>query len=90
MQEFLKIMQQVKIIDIRSMENYNHNHIPGAINIPWEGLIITPERYLNKKEAYYIYCQRGHRTKQVCRMLANMGYKVVEILGGYEEWILSR
>ncbi len=88
MKEFMKIMDQVNIIDIRSIENYNRNHIPNARNIPWQTLLLYPEKYLSKKEVYYLYCQKGTRTKQITNVLANQGYKVVNILGGYEEWIL--
>ncbi len=88
MKEFMKIMDQVNIIDIRSIENYNRNHIPNAKNIPWQTLLLYPEKYLSKKEVYYLYCQKGTRTKQITNVLANQGYKVVNILGGYEEWIL--
>lgn len=86
--EFCKIMNRVKIIDIRSIENYNRNHIPGAINIPWETLLVHPEKYLSKMDTYYIYCQKGVRTRQICNILANEGYRVVNIIGGYEEWLL--
>ena len=57
--EFIKIMNRVLIIDIRSIENYNRNHIPGAIHIPWETLLVHPEKYLSKNQTYYIYCQKG-------------------------------
>lgn len=87
--EFLKIKNQVKTIDIRSVENYNRNHIPGAINIPWEKLLLEPHHYLLKNEVYYLYCQKGIRTKQVCNILSNEGYRVVNIIGGYEEWIMN-
>ncbi len=87
---FTTIMDRVKIIDIRSMENYNRNHIPGAINIPWENLLVHPEKYMNKNEVYYLYCQQGIRTKKICGLLSKMGYRVVHIIGGYEEWLLSQ
>lgn len=88
--EFIKIMDRVSIIDIRSIENYNRNHIPGALNIPWETLLVHPDKYLSKRETYYIYCQKGIRTKQVCNILANNGYRVVHVIGGYEEWLLAQ
>lgn len=77
------------IIDIRSIENYNNNHIPTAINIPFEKLLISPTKYLKLSETYYIYCQKGYSSLSVCRALANMGYRTVHIIGGYEEWLLK-
>ena len=86
----LSIIDRVKLIDIRTVENYNRNHIPGAINIPWQRLIAQPEKYLEKNEVYYLYCQKGTRTKKVCALLAHYGYRVVHIIGGYEEWLLQK
>lgn len=80
----------LNIIDIRSEQNYNNNHIPGAINIPFEKLIIDPGKYLNINYKYFIYCQKGISSVRVCKILANQGYKVVNIIGGYEEWIMKK
>ncbi|MBP3460909.1 MAG: rhodanese-like domain-containing protein [Bacilli bacterium] len=77
------------IIDIRSIENYNNNHIPNAINIPFEKLITHPEQYLNKNIMYYIYCRSGITSKKACEILIKMGYRVTNISGGYEEWLLK-
>jgi rhodanese-related sulfurtransferase len=78
------------IIDIRGIENYNNNHIPGAINIPFEILIINPEQYLNKNQRYYLYCKRGYTSIKACQILNRMGYNTTNIYGGYEEWLLTK
>ncbi len=78
------------IIDIRSIQNYNHNHIEGARHIEKDLLLKNPKKYLNKDEVYYIYSQKGIRSIPVCRKLLLLGYKVINIEGGYEEWILKK
>ena len=85
----LRNLGSVNIIDIRSEEKYNDNHILNAYNIPFNKLVAFPERYLNKNNTYYIYCQKGARSKQVCSILSIKGYNVVDIIGGYEAWILT-
>lgn len=80
----------LNIIDIRSEQSYNNNHIPGAINIPFEKLIIEPSKYLKKDQKYFLYCTRGITSLKTCKMLAVQGYKMVNIIGGYEEWILKK
>lgn len=77
------------IIDIRSIENYNNNHIPNAINIPFEKLITNPSQYLNKNTMYYIYCRSGITSKKICEILLKQGYRVTNISGGYEAWLLK-
>lgn len=78
------------IIDIRSIESYNNNHIPGAVNIPFEKIITTPEKYLQKATKYYLYCRSGITSKKACEILIRMGYNVTNIYGGYEEWLLTK
>ena len=78
------------IIDIRTVENYNSNHIPGAINIPYNNLLINPSKYLNKVDKYYIYCKHGKTSMGLCRILKKEGYDVYSIIGGYEAWVLKK
>lgn len=87
--DLIPIINQINIIDIRSIQSYNNNHIPGAKNIPFEKLITNPTLYLNKNEKYYIYCQKGLSSENVCQILASLGYDVVNIDGGYESWIIN-
>lgn len=90
MSKFLEIVAQVSIIDIRTESNYNNNHIPGARNIPFQKLLLEPTKYLDRMTTYYIYCQKGSRSITVCQALARSGYRVVNVSGGYEEWILQK
>lgn len=78
------------IIDIRSSQNYNNNHIEGAINIPSQELLVHPEKYLVKDKKYFIYCQKGVTSVKVCNILYKKGYMAVNIIGGYEEWIMKK
>lgn len=84
----MPIINQINIIDIRSVQSYNNNHIPNAKNIPFEKLIINPSQYLNLNEKYYLYCQKGLSSENICKILNNMGYNVINIEGGYESWVL--
>ncbi len=85
--EFKKIYKNVNIIDIRSKNKYNLNHIYNSINIDKTDLILNPYKYLNKNEKYYIYCDKGLSSIRICMILKNMGFNVFNILGGYDKWI---
>ena len=85
----LNKLKNINIIDIRSIEKYNDNHIYGAKNIPANKLILNPDKYLMKLDKYYIYCQKGIQSKKICLMLKSKGYNVVNVEGGYEAWILN-
>ncbi|MBQ9181775.1 MAG: rhodanese-like domain-containing protein [Bacilli bacterium] len=88
--KIIKNINSINLIDIRSIESFNNNHIPGAKNIPMESLLISPNMYLKKDERYYIYCQKGISSKKICNILKNLGYDVYSIIGGYESWILEK
>lgn len=85
----LKRMNNLFLIDIRDSHKYIDGHIMNAKNIPFEELLIYPYKYLNKGNKYYIYCQKGHKSKNICNLLSNQGYNVVNVNGGYEAWILN-
>lgn len=83
-------IQNPVIIDIRNVQSYNNNNIPESINIPVEKLLATPQKYLNKSTKYYLYCQKGLSSPKICQILNKMGYHTVNIMGGYESWILQK
>ena len=88
--ELLKKGNDAYIIDIRSNQSYNNNHIPDAKNIPSQTLISNPNKYLERDKTYYLYCQKGTTSIRVCSLLNNLGYKTVNVNGGYEAWILQQ
>ena len=77
------------IIDIRSSNKYSDGHILNAVNIFSDILLKNPYNYLDKGSKYYIYCQKGHKSLQVCKLLSSMGFNIINIDGGYEAWILN-
>ena len=85
----LLALYKPNIIDIRSIQKYNDNHIPGAINISYDLLINNPSKYLDKDTVYYLYCQKGVTSVIACQLLKHLGYKVVSVIGGYEAYILK-
>lgn len=78
------------IIDIRNPQSYNNNHIPNAKNIPSEVLVSNPNKYFDRDKTYYLYCQKGPTSIKVCSLLNSLGYKTININGGYEAWILEK
>ena len=86
--DFLKI-NNPNVIDVRSVQKFNDNHIPGAVNINANLLLNSPEKYLNPNLTYYIYCQQGTSSRTLAQVLRVKGYNVFNIIGGYETWILN-
>ena len=86
--DFLKL-NNPNVIDIRMPQKFNDNHIPGALNINANSLMNNPEKFLNPNLTYYIYCQKGSTSRTLAQVLRVKGYKVFNIIGGYEAWILN-
>ena len=85
----LRKLDSIDIIDIRSEEKYNDNHILNAYNIPYNKLLISPNNYLDINRTYYVYCQKGLTSRKLCSILNSKGYNLINIVGGYEAWILT-
>lgn len=88
--EFELRKDNFEIIDIRSVEKYNNNHIPNSINIQFEKLITEPSKYLDRYKTYCIYCTRGISSLKATGILSKQGYRVVSLEGGYEAWLLNQ
>lgn len=76
------LKDDISLIDVREISEYNMFHIKGAKNIPMGNILSDPGRYLKKGEKYYMVCQSGARSGNVCSALSKQGYDVVNISGG--------
>ncbi len=75
------------IIDIRDKYEYILGHIRNSINIPCNYILALPDKYLDFDKIYYIYCESGSKSRKICSYLSELGYKVVDLIGGYNEYI---
>ena len=75
------------LLDVRTREEYENAHIPGAICIPNEtiGTEEIPE-LPDKEQMILIYCRSGNRSKQAAEKLAALGYTNIVEFGGIIDW----
>lgn len=73
-----------KVIDIRATCEYVVGHLHGAVNIPYEVLMMYPETYLKRDEVYYLICAHGSLSQRACAILQSYGYDVANIKNGYD------
>lgn len=52
------------IVDVRTPEEYQKGHIPGAINVPVETPQLITEKIPDKNETIFVYCLSGGRAKE--------------------------
>ena len=75
------------ILDVRTREEYETAHIPGAICIPNETIGTGDIPQLpDKDQLILVYCRSGNRSKQASEKLAKQGYTNIVEFGGINSW----
>ena len=64
-------------IDVRVPEQYQQEHVQGAINIPL--------KEVKERIAVKVYCNAGRQSGQAKEILSEMGYTHVENAGGLKD-----
>lgn len=83
--ELSDVNKKNNIIDIRSSLDYNKKNIKGSINIPKMLLMSNPEKYMNKRNTYFLICDKGKVSFVCAKMLNALGYNCYSIVGGIEK-----
>jgi thioredoxin len=80
--------EEVKLIDVRTPEEYNEGYIKGAINIDWNaGDFETAMTQFGKDQKIFLYCKSGTRSGHAFDLLKKLGYKnVYNLNGGISAW----
>ena len=75
------------ILDVRTQEEYDQGHIPGAILIPNTEIEEKAEGVLtDKNQLILVYCRSGRRSKIAAEALAELGYTNIKEFGGIIDW----
>ena len=70
------------VVDLRSRSEFDKGHIENAINIP-DGDIRKIDSFGRKGDIWILYCRRGSLSFRLASEMANQGYKVMAVVGGY-------
>ena len=75
------------LLDVRTQEEFDAGHIPGAICVPNEsiGSEDIPE-LPDKDQLILVYCRSGRRSKEASQKLADLGYSNIVEFGGIIDW----
>ena len=75
------------ILDVRTQEEYDQGHIPGAILISHEEIAEKTEDVLtDKNQLILVYCRSGRRSKIAAEALVELGYTNIKEFGGIIDW----
>ena len=95
-QDALKIIEdkekEVSILDIRPKDEYDIEHVPGAVNLDYDGHDFQKKvDLMNKNVDYIIYCESGVRGGYFMDKMRESGFKSASnILGGFVGWKISK
>lgn len=88
---FEKVISDTSVVrlDVRSIDEYASGHIAKAINIDVmkDDFKTKATSLLPKDKTIALYCRSGRRSKKAAGILAENGYKVIELNSGISGWI---
>lgn len=89
-QEAIELMEQKEdlvILDVRTVEEFESGHVEGAINIPVEELAERLDE-LSKNDELLVYCRTGNRSGNAVNILSDGGFtKIYHMHEGISVWI---
>lgn len=86
-QRIMKANPDAIVLDVRTPEEYQKKHIPGALLIPIEDIRGGKLSKLPDKDAtILIYCWTGRRAEDAAEYLIKRGYKKIYEFGGLIDW----
>ena len=88
--DFAKLTNQtdVTLLDVRTADEFSEGHLPGAINIDIKksDFIDNALKQLAKEKTIAVYCRSGRRSANAAGLLAEKGFKAINLKGGIEAW----
>ena len=73
------------IVDVRTPDRFREGHIPMAVNLPLER-IERRQVTFPKSRTLIVYCDTGGGSMQAAFILSEMGYRVINCIGGMRSY----
>nr|WP_307850152.1 rhodanese-like domain-containing protein [Saccharopolyspora sp. HNM0986] len=70
---------------MRFQEEYASGHVPGAMNVPLEDVLASPQQFVG--EEWLVICRSGGRSLKAEEAMNVAGARAVSVSGGTSEWI---
>jgi phage shock protein E len=84
-----KITAGAKVVDVRTTEEFDEEHYPGALNISVEEVQARLAEFGEKNTPIIVYCATGARSAYAARVLKMAGYTDVTNAGGLDDMPLT-
>ena len=91
MSEFAKAhAAAAAVIYVGEVEEYNRDHIPGAVSIPVQDMsrdLTVALCQIRRDAPVYVVCAAGNRSLIATGMLMHAGYDAYSVYGGTTGWV---
>ncbi len=86
-QKLIEAGTDALIVDVRTQEEYDKGHIPGAILLPIEDIREGKlDKLPDRDRELLLYCWTGRRSEDSAAILVDEGYTNVTDIGGFVDW----
>jgi phage shock protein E len=79
------ILSVASIVDVRTPNEFEQGHYPGAVNIPLNELPQRLHEFKNMKQPIIVYCLSGARSSTAASILKHTGINEVCNAGGLND-----
>ena len=86
--EKIKTTDNPQILDVRTPEEFESEHIDNAVNVNWNrDDFTTKAATYDKSKPVFVYCLSGGRSKKAAAKLSELGFTTIyELEGGIMKW----
>ena len=79
---------KIQLIDVRTQVEVKFGFIETAqfVNFFDSDFVVKAVEKLDKNKPVYLYCRTGNRSGKATKLLQEKGFKVYNVLGGYNKW----
>ena len=86
-QEALQKNPNIKVLDVRTVPEFEMHRIAGATLLPVEE-IDARHGELDPNTTYLVACEHGMRSVATCEFLAGLGFgNLINLVGGMAQWV---
>lgn len=80
--------ENIQLLDIRTPKEIKQGFIETALFVDFYDANFHTKaiEQLNKNKPVYVYCRSGGRSAKATKVLQEKGYKIFNVLGGYNQW----
>lgn len=79
------------LVDVRTPKEFEAGHLDNAVNINWfDDDFAAQFHNMSREKTFYVYCKKGGRSAKAAKVLDSLGFKVVDLTGGYDDIVRDR